>query len=84
MVEELQRFGGTVSRAGEPVAGAWVALPDSARWASSGEDGRFDFGVVRAGEHRVLVRTPTGEEASATATVPGRGVDFELEKRVED
>jgi Pvc16 N-terminal domain len=80
VVEELQRFAGTVSRAGAPVPEAWVALPDSGRWATSGEDGRFDFGAVRAGEHRVLLRTPAGEEASATAIVPGRGVDFELEE----
>ena len=81
VVEELQRFGGTVSRDGAPVANAWVALPDSGRWASSRDDGRFDFGAVRAGEHRVLVRTEAGEEASGIATVPGRGVDVELTKR---
>jgi Pvc16 N-terminal domain len=80
VVEELQRFGGTVSRAGAPVADAWVALPDSGRFAASGADGRFDFGAVRAGEHRVLVRTQAGEEASGTATVPGRGIDFELKE----
>jgi len=33
---------------------------------------------VRNGEHRVIARTALGDEASATATVPGRGVDLEL------
>lgn len=79
-VEELQRFGGTVRRDGAPVADVWVALPESGRWATTGADGRFDFGAVRAGEYRVLVRTPAGDETSAIAKVPGRGVDFELEE----
>ena len=33
-MQELHRFGGTVSDSdGVPVAGAWVALPDAGRWA---------------------------------------------------
>jgi hypothetical protein len=78
-MEELQRFGGVVrDAAGEPVDGAWVVMPDLGRWASTGRDGRFLFDGVRNGDHRVIARTPDGEEASATATVPGRGVDLEL------
>lgn len=78
-MEELQRFGGVVRGSdGEPVDGAWVVMPDLGRWASTGRDGRFVFDGVRNGDHRVIARTANGEEASATATVPGRGVDLEL------
>ena len=77
--EELQRFGGVVrDRDGEPVADAWVALPDLGRLASTNREGRFIFDAVRPGEHRVVARTATGEEASGTASVPGGGVDLEL------
>jgi hypothetical protein len=77
--EELQRFGGVVrDEDGEPVANAWVALPDLGRFASTDREGRFVFDAMRPGQHRVLARTATGEEASGTASVPGRGVDLEL------
>jgi len=77
--EELQRFGGVVrGKDGEPVADAWVALPDLGRFASTNRDGRFLFNRIRPGEHRVVARTATGEEAGGTATVPGGGIDLEL------
>src|SRR4051795_9304456 len=77
--EELQRFGGGVPAAGgEPVADAWVTLPDLGRFASTDQGGRFVFDGMRPGQHRVAARTATGEEASGTATVPGSGVDLEL------
>jgi hypothetical protein len=77
--EELQRFGGVVrDAAGEPVANAWVALPDLGRFASTNQEGQFTFDRMRAGTHRVLARTAAGEEATGTATVPGGGVDLEL------
>jgi hypothetical protein len=77
--EELVRFGGTVrDDAGEPVADAWVALADAGRLATSGADGRFLFDRVRAGEHRIVARTPSGDEVEATATVPGPSVDLEV------
>jgi hypothetical protein len=77
--EELQRFGGVVRDSdGEPVANAWVALPDLGRLASTNQEGRFTFDSMRPGTHRVLARTATGEEASGTATVPGGGIDLEL------
>jgi hypothetical protein len=63
---------------GEPVADAWVALPDLGRFASTNQDGQFMFDRMRHGDHRVLARTAAGEEASGTATVPGGGVDLEL------
>ena len=78
-VEELHRFGGIVrGRDGEPVADAWVALPDLGRFTSSDREGRFLFDGMRPGDYSVVARTSTGEEASGTAKVPGAGVDLEL------
>jgi len=78
-VEELQRFGGVVrDKDGEPVANAWVALPDLGRMASTNGEGQFTFDNMRPGDHKVIARTAEGEEASGTATVPGGGVDLEL------
>ena len=78
-MEEMQRFGGVVRDAdGEPVADAWVALPDLGRVASSDREGRFIFDGIRSGDHKVAARTAAGEEASGMATVPGGGVDLEL------
>jgi hypothetical protein len=78
-MEELQRFGGVIRDAdGEPVEAVWVVMPELGRWTSTGRDGRFLFDGVRSGDHRVIARTSDGREASATATVPGRGVELEL------
>ena len=79
-MEELQRFGGVIRDAdGDPVEAVWVVMPELGRWTSTGRDGRFLFDGVRQrrppGSSRV---PPTGGEASATATVPGRGVELEL------
>jgi hypothetical protein len=77
--EELTRFGGIVrDKDGEPVANAWVVLPDLGRMASTNLDGRFTFDSMRPGDHRVVARTAAGEEASGTAKVPGQGIDLEL------
>jgi hypothetical protein len=78
-MEEMQRFGGVVRNAdGEPVADAWVALPDLGRVASSDREGRFVFNGINSGEYKVAARTAAGEEASGMVTVPGGGVDLEL------
>jgi hypothetical protein len=78
-MEELQRFGGVVRDAdGEPVADAWVVMPDLGRFATSDRDGRFLFDGVRGGEYRVVARNAAGEEAAATVKVPGGGADLEL------
>jgi hypothetical protein len=75
-VEELHGLGGTVhDEHGEPIAQAWIALPDLGVWAASDVRGRFRVSRVAPGRHRVLVRTIDGGEAEATVTVPGAGVD---------
>jgi hypothetical protein len=78
-IAEMHRFGGAVrDREGNPVADAWVALPDLGRFASTDREGRFIFDGMAPGKHRVEARTISGEEASGTATVPGGGIDLEL------
>ena len=74
---ELHRFGGTVSDAdGNPVAAAWVVVPEAGLWTATDRDGRFRLNRINAGKHELVVRSPTGDEASATAEVPGAPVDI--------
>jgi len=75
-VEELHGLGGTVlDERGEPIAHAWIALPDVGAWAASDQAGRFRITRVAPGTHRVRVRTTAGQEAETSVTVPGAGVD---------
>lgn len=76
-MEELHRFGGTVTgNDGLPIDGVWIAMPDSGRWAASDRDGHFHFARVPAGSHRVLARTADGREADVTVSVPGGKCDL--------
>jgi hypothetical protein len=76
-MEELHRFGGTVTDDdGLPLQGAWIALPDSGRWAASDTSGRFHFTRGPAGSHAVVARTADGREAKAKVTVPGGRCDL--------
>jgi Pvc16 N-terminal domain/Carboxypeptidase regulatory-like domain len=75
-MEELHGLGGTVrDEQGEPIAHAWIAMPDAGAWAASDPTGRFRVTRVAPGTHRVVVRTIAGLEAEASVTVPGPGVD---------
>jgi hypothetical protein len=60
---------------GDPIAQAWIAMPDIGAWAASDTAGRFRLTRVAPGTHRVLVRTIAGLETEANVTVPGPGVD---------
>jgi hypothetical protein len=74
---ELHRVGGRVAGDdGEPLAEAWVRLPDLGRWASSDEDGHFTIARVPPGEHRCVARTRDGREAESTLTVPGGSIEL--------
>jgi uncharacterized protein DUF4255/carboxypeptidase family protein len=76
-ITELHRFGGTVAdKQGEPIAGAWVAIPELGLLASSQPDGRFTFKRVPSGKHKLVVRTRDGGEASADVQVPGTKADL--------
>ncbi len=82
IVEESARHGGIVRDAdGEPVADAWVVLPDAGAWASTGADGRFFLQRVRAGSHKLIVRTPEGDETESVLEVPGAAIDILLTPR---
>jgi hypothetical protein len=74
--QTIHGFGGTLTDTdGEPLANAWIVIPELGRWTSTESDGRFRFRRIAAGTHRVLARTLDGGQAEATVNVPGRGVD---------
>jgi hypothetical protein len=76
-VTELHRIGGRVADGdGEPLAEAWITLPDLGRWASSDEHGRFAMNRVPPGEHRCVARTRDGGEAELRLAVPGAAIDL--------
>jgi Pvc16 N-terminal domain/CarboxypepD_reg-like domain len=76
-VVELHRFGGTIRDPhGEPVAGAWVALPDSGLWTATDHEGRFVLNRVQAGTQPLLARTLGGNELTTEVTVPGDRADL--------
>jgi Pvc16 N-terminal domain/Carboxypeptidase regulatory-like domain len=74
---ELHRVGGRVADGdGEPLAEAWITLPDLGRWGSSDGDGRFMIARVPPGEHRCVARTRGGDQTETTLTVPGGAVEL--------
>jgi hypothetical protein len=76
-IVEMHRSVGRISDAkGQPIANAWVTLPDVGTWTSSTPDGRFRFDRLPPGRHRLLARTADGREADAHLEVPGAGVDL--------
>jgi hypothetical protein len=76
---EFHRIAGTVSDAdGQPVADAWVAIPETGMWTATRRDGRFRFDRIQPGTYHVVARTAAGDEAQAVLEVPGGGVDLEV------
>ena len=76
-MEEFHRVGGTVRDPdGEPLANAWVALPEVGLWSATGADGRFRFAPLEPGKYRCIARTAAGGEASGELDVPGQGIDL--------
>jgi hypothetical protein len=74
---ELHRIGGTVRNPdGEPVADAWVAVPDEGRWAVTNNEGRFRFDRIKPGKYSAIARTASGDETEATIEVPGAPADL--------
>jgi hypothetical protein len=78
-VLELHRVGGTVtSTEGEPIANAWVVLPDAGHWTVTTSEGRFVFDRLTPGDYECVVRSPNGQEARAELIVPGHGADIAI------
>jgi hypothetical protein len=76
-MSELHRVGGNVRDTdGGPVADAWVAIPEAGLWAVTDRDGRYRFDRIRPGSHRVVARTPSGDETEAMIEVPGAPADL--------
>ena len=77
--EEAHRFGGTVrDEKGDPVVGAWVALPESGRFAATDARGYFLLEHAPPGSQKLVVRGPDGAEQEAEIEVPGSRVDIVL------
>jgi hypothetical protein len=77
--EEAHRFGGTVrDESGDPIVGAWVALPESGRFAATDTRGYFVIEHVPLGSQRLVARGPDGAELEARIEVPGSRVDIVL------
>ncbi len=76
-VMELHHVGGTVRDGeGDPVANAWVVVPESGKWTATDGEGRFVLRRLEPGVQGVLVRTLEGHEIKATMSVPGEPVDL--------
>jgi Pvc16 N-terminal domain/Carboxypeptidase regulatory-like domain len=79
---ELHHLGGTVcDSGGQPIADAWVTLPETGRWTATDSEGRFRVGRLEAGMHGLVARTLDGLEVRATVSVPGEPVDLVVSDR---
>jgi hypothetical protein len=76
---QLHQAGGTVRLDdGDPAQGAWLALPGTGAFATTGADGRFAFARVPAGRHRCECRGADGGVVTGELVVPGGGLDLTL------
>ena len=77
--DSANRFGGTVrDETGQPVAGAWVGLPESGRFAVTDARGTFILEQVPLGSQKLVARGLDGAEQEAQVEVPGSRVDIVL------
>lgn len=76
-LQETHRIGGVVTNAaGDPVADAWVMMPDGGGFAVTGSEGRFLVERLRSGKHRFVARAPDGTEGEVEVDVPSGPVDL--------
>src|SRR5918999_1418531 len=76
-ITEMHRFGGKVLDGdGEPLADAWITLPELGLFASSDPRGRFLLHRVPPGTHNLVARSRDGAEAKAEIAVPGAVLDL--------
>lgn len=69
-------------RTNEPISGASVTLTPNGKSSTTGQDGRYEFNGIDAGDYQVMVRKSNYQSDSKTATVRNQGatttVDFQL------
>jgi hypothetical protein len=70
--------GTVVGPRGEPVADAWVALPEAGRMAATDAHGAFVFHGLAEGKHDCLARTSDGRELTGTLEAPGPGLELRV------
>jgi hypothetical protein len=70
--------GTVVGPRGEPVADAWVALPEAGRMAATDARGAFVFHGLAEGKHDCLARTSDGRELTGTLEAPGPGLELRV------
>ena len=76
-VSELHRFGGKLlGPDDQPLADAWVAMPDAGRWTSTDRAGRFIFDRIVPGKHQIVARTLEGGTVETDVEIPGPSVDL--------
>jgi hypothetical protein len=76
-ITEMHRFGGKVLDGdGEPLADAWITLPELGLFASSDRGGRFILQRVPQGTHKLVARTRDGTETETEIAVPGAVLDL--------
>jgi hypothetical protein len=80
--EVRHRCSGTVvGPDGEPVADAWVALPQAGRFTTTDSRGAFAFDRIPDGDHPCLVRTGAGHEAEGRLRAPGPALELRVGTR---
>jgi Pvc16 N-terminal domain/Carboxypeptidase regulatory-like domain len=76
---EYHRIAGSVTGDdGQPVADAWVAIPEAGLWTATNREGRFRFDRIQPGTYDVVARTAAGDEAHGALDVPGGKVDLAI------
>ena len=77
----LVRVGGMVRRKGDRlagVAGTLIEVLGTAHRAETGDDGRFNFDNVPAGEYKWRIETPGGKSREQKVVVPSPDYDIEV------
>src|SRR5207248_1122807 len=77
----LVRVGGMVRRKGERLAGVpgtRIDVLGTAHQAETGDDGRFNFDNLPAGEYKLRIQPPGGPAREQNVVVPSADYDIEV------
>jgi hypothetical protein len=81
--EIFAQIGGTITSAGQPVAGAWVRIEETLgapiAAITTAEDGRFTFGNLQPGTFVLRVRAAGFTEATRTVAVPSPSGNYDFQ-----